>query len=414
MCSAISCATVAGLVARRVDAAELDEHADRAALVLDVLVRVDAGRRPAPRSARPCRGSRSRRAWPPVCVMVSPTVEPSTASAGDVGVALGRDRLRDRGDEPGEVGALGDEVGVALELDEHADVAVDDRLDRALRGLAVGELARALLRPFSRSQSAAFSRSPSVASSAFLQSIIPAPVALRSLATSAAVTSAIGAALLGVGGGWRVGGRELRRRRGAGLGRSRRRPWRAGAASRRASRSRCCAAALLRASCCAASRAACSSGVRCTGSGCVGTGFASVPVGAVRACLRWRSHFPSTIASATIRHIRLADRMASSLPGITKSMTSGSQLVSTTAITGMPRRFASVTAMCSFLVSITNTAFGSLLEATDAPEVALELRELALHLEAFLLDHLLGLAGLDHLLELAELRRRGRGPSGSW
>ena len=54
-------------------------------------------------------------------------------------------------------------------------------------------------------------------------------------------------------------------------------------------------------------------------------------------------------------------------------MTSGSQFVSTTATTGMPSRFASVTAMCSFFVSITKTAFGQLLEVADAAEVALEL-----------------------------------------
>ncbi len=39
-------------------------------------------------------------------------------------------------------------------------------------------------------------------------------------------------------------------------------------------------------------------------------------------------------------------------------MRSGSQLVSTTAITGIPSRFASVTAMCSFFVSITKIALG--------------------------------------------------------
>ncbi len=41
-------------------------------------------------------------------------------------------------------------------------------------------------------------------------------------------------------------------------------------------------------------------------------------------------------------------------------MRSGSQLVSTTATTGTLSLLASVTPMCSFLVSMTNTASGSL------------------------------------------------------
>ena len=40
-------------------------------------------------------------------------------------------------------------------------------------------------------------------------------------------------------------------------------------------------------------------------------------------------------------------------------ITSGSQLVSTTATIGSPSLLASVTAMCSFLVSMMNTASGS-------------------------------------------------------
>ena len=68
---------------------------------------------------------------------------------------------------------------------------------------------------------------------------------------------------------------------------------------------------------------------------------------------------PSTTASATTRHSRAPERMASSLPGITWVITSGSQLVSTTATTGRPSLLASVTAMCSFLVSMTKMASGS-------------------------------------------------------
>ena len=66
-------------------------------------------------------------------------------------------------------------------------------------------------------------------------------------------------------------------------------------------------------------------------------------------------------------HIRALARMASSLPGIGYCTTSGSTLVSTTAITGMPSLLASVTAMCSFLVSSTNTAAGRLLRLRMPP-----------------------------------------------
>ena len=63
---------------------------------------------------------------------VSPTVEPSNGW-----LARGRRRpasatsLASVGDGRREVRALGDEVGLAVELDERADVAVDDDVDRA-------------------------------------------------------------------------------------------------------------------------------------------------------------------------------------------------------------------------------------------------------------------------------------------
>ena len=77
-------------------------------------------------------------------------------------------------------------------------------------------------------------------------------------------------------------------------------------------------------------------------------------------------------------------------------------------------RLASVTAMCSFLVSITNTASGSPLQRADAAQVALELGELALDLQAFLLDHLLGLARRDAAARARASSPRDRGRSGSW
>src|ERR1019366_6141516 len=55
----------------------------------------------------------------------------------------------------------------------------------------------------------------------------------------------------------------------------------------------------------------------------------------------WAMKRPSTTASATTRQSRAPDRMASSFPGITWVITSGSQLVSTTATTGSPSLLAS-------------------------------------------------------------------------
>jgi hypothetical protein len=51
-------------------------------------------------------------------------------------------------------------------------------------------------------------------------------------------------------------------------------------------------------------------------------------------------------------------RIASSLPGITKSIPSGSQLVSTSPMMGILRRCASRTAIASVLRSITKIAAG--------------------------------------------------------
>ena len=53
----------------------------------------------------------------------------------------------------------------------------------------------AFMIPFSRSQSTALSMSPSVSTSAFLQSIIPEPVSSRSSLTSAAVTAIVSSLL---------------------------------------------------------------------------------------------------------------------------------------------------------------------------------------------------------------------------
>src|SRR6185312_2004249 len=79
---------------------------------------------------------------------------------------------------------------------------------------------------------------------------------------------------------------------------------------------------------------------------------------------------PSAIASASRRTISAEERMASSLPGMTKSASSGSQFVSTSPIPGMFRRLASRTASASFFMSMTTTASGSLRVSATPPRFA--------------------------------------------
>src|SRR6266508_309004 len=105
----------------------------------------------------------------------------------------------------------------------------------------------------------------------------------------------------------------------------------------------------------AASGVGAGSGVGACGSG---SGSISGPVARVTTASR-PSCRPSASASAIRRVTSETDRIASSLPGITKSTSSGSQFVSTIAITEMPSLRASLTAMCSFFVSITKIASGS-------------------------------------------------------
>ena len=62
-------------------------------------------------------------------------------------------------------------------------------------------------------------------------------------------------------------------------------------------------------------------------------------------------------------------RMASSLPGMGNWMTSGSTFVSTMATTGIPSLLASVTAMCSFFVSMTKIAFGAFFMCRRPPRL---------------------------------------------
>ena len=70
------------------------------------------------------------------------------------------------------------------------------------------------------------------------------------------------------------------------------------------------------------------------------------------------SVIPSKMASAKRSQYKEIARAASSLPGIGKSAADGSQFVSNIAITGMLRRRASLIAIDSLFVSITNIKSG--------------------------------------------------------
>ena len=289
-----------------------------------------------------------------------------------------------------------------------------------------------LARPFSRRDLAAASKSPPVSSSARLASIIPAPVAWRSACTSLAVNDmgggsprfdrsgtgvlqpSVGASAAGASatGASSVGGpgpprpeprpreREPPQRERPVRAPPRPEPRRQGRQrARRAGRKRGGHRA-------PAGRAAPGGGPRPARRRrgplrprCARRGPAAAALPRREAMKR-----PSSTASAITRHMRLPERMASSLPGMTYWMMSGSQLVSTTAMIGMPSLLASVTPMCSFFVSRMNTASGRLLHLGDAAEVALELLELAAEEEGLLLGHGVELAGRPHAAVLLHLR----------
>ena len=186
--------TFSPIVARELRAQLLD----RLALVLvgvDVLL-VRARRPPSTCAACPRRSCRGR----------SPACRPPAARRRELGVLgllrdvvlgdvlrrrRGRDVQRHLAGERLEVLVARDEVGVAVDLDEHADLAagVDVGRDGALGGLAVADLHGLVARRTRRSSTAA-SMSPSVSCRAFLQSIMPAPVRSRSSLTCAAVIGA--------------------------------------------------------------------------------------------------------------------------------------------------------------------------------------------------------------------------------
>ena len=101
-----------------------------------------------------------------------------------------------------------------------------------------------------------------------------------------------------------------------------------------------------------------------SGSGWVSSAGAGAKSAGLARCL------PSEIASPSACTTRLHERIASSLPGITKSASSGSQFVSTSAITGIPSRRASFTASCSLRRSTMKIASGCLRMSATPPRFA--------------------------------------------
>ncbi len=132
---------LAGLGIGGVYAAELDQHADHAALVLNVLVRVDdrIGRLEADHPADfDLLAQRAGQALDEIVDGLA--VDGATAEIRfallDHDFGEGRDRLL-------EHVALGDEVGLAVQLDERADTAFDQHVDSSLVGVTAGALGRA-------------------------------------------------------------------------------------------------------------------------------------------------------------------------------------------------------------------------------------------------------------------------------
>ena len=118
----------------------------------------------------------------------------------------------------------------------------------------------------------------------------------------------------------------------------------------------------------------------------------------------WR---PSSTASEMMRHIRLPARMASSLPGITYWIRSGSQLVSTTATIGMPELVGLGDGDVLLLGVDDEHRVGELGQVADAAQVALQLLQLPAEDERLLLGHGLEVARLLHALVLLHLLHPG-------
>src|SRR5581483_1812069 len=125
----------------RVDAGQLDEDADRAPLVLDVLVGVDepaAHLEPGDPAEADVLAQRAGHALDEVLHRGGRVA--GVGLGGDV-LALFRHLAGQGGHRRLEPVALGHEVGLAGQFDHGADVAVDGDVDRALRGGPAGPLA---------------------------------------------------------------------------------------------------------------------------------------------------------------------------------------------------------------------------------------------------------------------------------
>ena len=219
MCSAMSCATSRACVVRRVDAAELDEHADGAAVVLDVLVAVEqaVGRLEADdaaeldRSRRACREQALER-----------TRRPSRRRTA---ARRGRRRPRRRracvsaASAPVKSSPLATKSVSQLSSTIAPTLPSTSDVDRALgRPRGSLQLRRALARPFSRSQSLARSKSPSFSLERLLAVHHPGAGRLAQRGdVLGARCSAIRVALLDLGAARGRGGSALaaRRRRSA-------------------------------------------------------------------------------------------------------------------------------------------------------------------------------------------------------
>src|SRR5947208_12482950 len=121
-----------------VDAAELDEHADDAPLVLHVLVRVEqaVGRlETGDASELDLLAQRSGQALDEVVDGAA-----LVRLGADVVVTLLDNEAREVGQCALEHVPLGDEVGFAVELDDGSRAALDEHVDRALIGLTAGTL----------------------------------------------------------------------------------------------------------------------------------------------------------------------------------------------------------------------------------------------------------------------------------
>ncbi len=189
MCRAMSCATSRAFAIVAIDTAELDQDADGAALVLHVLVRVEqpvGSLEPVRRGRAGC----SRRAFRPC-----PSPLRRRSNRRRAGSRRRRRPCRRRDASSSDNAFLKGSPLATKSVSQFSSTSVptlpSTRTSTAPWSAARPSRLAAPARPFSRSQSFAASMSPSFSCSAFLQSIIPAPVILRSAATSFAVISAI-------------------------------------------------------------------------------------------------------------------------------------------------------------------------------------------------------------------------------